>query len=56
MSDVAEQRSVLLDSRSGAVRPGASEASGLDPHEQVGLSFRAVLAAARRLRGRETLA
>jgi cysteine desulfurase / selenocysteine lyase len=27
--DVAEQRSVLLDSGSGAVRPGASEASGL---------------------------
>jgi cysteine desulfurase/selenocysteine lyase len=29
VSDVAEQRSGLLDSMSGAVRPGASEASGL---------------------------
>jgi cysteine desulfurase/selenocysteine lyase len=30
MSNLAEQRSGLLDSRSGAVRPGASGASGLD--------------------------
>ena len=55
MSDVAEQRSGLLDSKSGAVRPGASEASGLlDAYEQFGVSFKAAMAAVRKLRGRET--
>lgn len=39
---------------SAAVRPGASEASGLDAYAQFGNSFKAAMAAVRRLRGRET--
>ena len=58
MSDMAEQRSRSLRSRfesgSGAVRPEASEASGIDAYEQFGASFKAAMAAVRKLRGRET--